>query len=427
ALDAATKEVATAFADQPEVEASMRATLGEAYLGLGRLEPAAVQVARAVEINAARGDVDPQATAALELLDARLATAQNDYPKAADLATTAVRRLERTPAVPPVDLVRARQYLAQSLLDAQRFAEADSVMTTTEALTARLEGKDRLFAAEDFTMRASLRELRDGDMAAADSLSREACAVVRAIDPDDPHLAVYMSNAAQYHSQSGDLEGALADFDAALEVTRKQFGEDHPQYATCLENRGGVLYMLGRPDETLASLEEVYAIRARNLGPDHIDAIRTRLNVGTVAMLSGDSQRALDVYRELEPRLIAARGLDHPDVLTLLRNEGIALRALGHPDQALALYERTLEIAQRMYGDDHPRTGMAEGDCGMALMDLDRDDEARLRLVSCFDISLAKLGADNPRTVVMAKQLVALADKLGDEALAGRYLPYTGQ
>jgi len=426
ALDAAADEVGTTFANQPEVEASMYAALGEAYLGLGRLEPATAQVERALGIQATLDDADPGAAADLAILESRLAGAADDFGRAVDAAARAVRGLEEAPSASRGRIVRARLQLGQSLLDAQRFAEADSVLTVTEDLASHLDGKERIYAAECLSERASLSELRDDDSAAADSLSRLAYELAQAVDPDDPHQAVYMNDAAQYHSRSGDFAGALADFDLALDLNRRFFGEDHPEFATCLENRGGVLYQLGRSGETIADLERVYDIRARNLGPDHIDVIRTRLNVATVTMITGDSEGALAIFSELEPRLVDARGTDHPDVLSLLRNEGLALAALGRDDEALALFDRTLEISRRMYGDDHTRTALALFDSGGSLAKLARFDEARPRLTTAFEIFLARSGADHPRTKMAAQALVDLADRTGDEAAAARYREYAG-
>ncbi len=426
-LDAAVEEVATSFADQPAVEASMHTVLGDAYLGLGRLVPATEQVTRALEIHAALGEVDPRALASLYGLESRVARAANDYPKAVEAATAAVERTESDPSASLGERVEARQYLTRSLLYAQRFDEADSLLTITEALASRLEGSDRRLGAENLSQRADLIVLRDGDAAVADSLSRAAYDHMLTIDPDSPRLAVYMNNAAQYRSRSGDYEGALADFDRALQLYEQHFGTDHPEYATCVENRGGVLYRMGRAEETLAALETTYQIRARNLGSDHIDAIRTRINVGTVAMITGENQRAVDVYRELRPRLIEARGTDHPDVLAVLRNEGLALRGLERSDEGLVLFDQALEIAGRMYEPDHPRTALAHGDRGVTLMALERYDEARAALLSAFDVFLEKSGVDHPRTVAVAQSLVTLGEKTGDPAMAARYREYAEQ
>ncbi len=427
ALDAAAKEIETTFADQPEVEASMHKALGETYLGLGKLEPASAQVARALAIHATIPHDDPLATASLKILESRVAKASADYGKEVDAAAAAVHRLDNAPSVSLVERVSARQILTGGLLDAQQFAAADSVLTETETLASKLEGKDRVYLAELISQRADLYNLRDGNIAAADSLSHEAYELARSINPDTPQLATYMNNAAQYRSQRGDYKGALADFDLALALYKKRFGEDHPEYATCLENRGGVLYSLGQADSTLAALKTVYEIRARNLGPDHIDAIRTRINIGTVTMLAGDDEGALKIYRELEPRLIKARGTDHPDVLSLLRNEGIALLKLKRPEEALNVFDRALEISRRMYGDDHPQTATALAEDASALMDLRRFDEARTRLTTAFEIYLSKMGADYPRTVAAAESLVWIARHSGDEKAAEKYQKYAGK
>ena len=223
-LDAAVEEVATSFADQPAVEASMHTVLGDAYLGLGRLVPATEQVTRALEIHAALGEVDPRALASLYGLESRVARAANDYPKAVEAATAAVERTENDPSASLGERVEARQYLTRSLLYAQRFDEADSLLTITEALASRLEGSDQRLGAENLSQRADLIVLRDGDAAVADSLSRAAYDHMLTVDPDSPRLAVYMNNAAQYRSQSGDYEGALADFDRALQLYERHSG-----------------------------------------------------------------------------------------------------------------------------------------------------------------------------------------------------------
>ncbi|HDT13970.1 MAG TPA: tetratricopeptide repeat protein, partial [Candidatus Aminicenantes bacterium] len=133
------------------------------------------------------------------------------------------------------------------------------------------------------------------------------------------------------------------------------------------------------------------------------------------------------VFHELEPRLIEARGTDHPDVLTLLRNEGIALLGLEREEEALALFDRTLEISSRMYDEDHPRVALALMDAGVALSRLQRYDVARPRLVRAFEIFLEKSGAEHPRTIKTAEELVDIAEKTGDEALAARYGDYAGE
>ena len=421
ALDAAVKEIDTAFAGQPEVEASMRSVLGQTYLGLGKIEPARVQIERAVQMHGELSSTDSREYGVLRTTEAKLRQANAEYDAAVESATEAARAFRLDPDSTPGDLMNAHQYVARNLLYARRFDEAESVITRTEQLVPRLEGPQRILAAEVLSQRADLYFQRDGNIAAADSLTRLAFERAMAIDPEHAVLPTYRNNAAQYRSQRGDLEGALADFDAALALFEKRFGTDHPEYATGLENRGGVLYRLGRVDECFASLERVRDIRQRNLGPDHIDVVRTGLNMGTVASLAGNHERALEIFGELEPILIEARGPDHEDVVVVLRNKGGALRSLGRHDEARAAFGQAEETAERTLGPDHPQTARMRVAHATSLIVAERYAEAEARLLAAFEVLSAREGPQHVATRETATILSKLYETLGREDEAERF------
>ncbi len=427
ALDAARGRIATDFAGQPEIEASMRTVLGQTYLGLGKLAPATEQIERALEIRRAMAAAAPREMGLLLVTEAGLRRDAADPDAALASAAAAARIFRDDPAATPSDLLLAYHHEARNLLDTRRYAAAESVLTLCEVVAPRVTGEQRILVAENHSLRADLLRERDGDTAAADSLSRVAFATARAIDPDHAVLTQYLNNAAQYRSESGDLEGALADFDAALALYEQSFGADHPEYAICLENRGGVLYRLGRVDETFAALEQVRDIRLRNLGPDHIDVVRTTLNMGTVASLAGDHERALSIFQELEPALIAARGREHPDVLALRRNEGTALRGLGRLPEAREVFAEATALAERLFGPDDPRTGVARGDHGLMLFLTGDHAAAEPQMVASFETLLARLGPEHPATRKGAGNLVALYEQIGQPDAAARYRPYLAE
>jgi len=426
ALDAAVEQIETAFHDQPEVEASMRAVLGETYLGLGKLEPAAEEIERAVQMRIENGGPDHRTLGELRLVEATLWQRSAKYDSAVESAADAERIFRGDPSAGLGDLLNACQHQARNLLFAQRFTDAESKIGRCEELAAGAEGEQLIFSAENFSLRADLLYERDGDFRAADSLSRQAYERAKAIAPDNGLVPTYLNNAAQYHSQSGDFEGALADFDLALALYEKHFGTDHPEYASCLENRGGVLYRLGRLEETFAALERVRDIRLQNLGPDHIDVVRTGLNMGAVASAGGNFERALSIFRELKPILIEARGPDHPDVLAVLRNEGMALGSLDRIDEALAVLKQALRLSERMNGNDHPHTARARVDYGIQVGRAGRVAEAERLFVAAFDMFLAQVGEEHPSTRNSAQLLVKLYEQRGEPAKADHYRAYVG-
>ncbi len=301
ALDAATRNMDNAFAGQPELEASMRTVLGQTYLGLGKVELAAEQIERAIAIRLELGNRDSHELGLLHSTKAILEQRRANHGLAVLSAREAARIFETDPRATAEDRLIAFQHLARNLMFEQRYAVAESVLGICQELSATPDGRRLLASAENLSLRADLVASRDGNAAAAESLSRRAYDFGRSVDPDAAVLTTYLNNTAQYRSQSGDLEGALADFDEALVLSERIFGRDHPEYATFVENRGGVLYRLGRPTETLAALETVLDIRRRNLGPDHIDVLRTTINTATVASLAGDREKAVRIFRELLP------------------------------------------------------------------------------------------------------------------------------
>ncbi len=424
ALDAAVKQIDNAFAGQPEVEASMRTSLGRAYLGLGKLEHATTQIERAIEMRTQLTNPDPIKLGNLYITESKLHQDSADYPAAIYSASQAVLFLTKAPDAEIYDLVNAYQHQSRNLIYSQRYAEAESVLVLSETAAQKLEGHQRILAAENFSHRSDLAKVRDGQPATADSLSRLAYEFAKAIDPDHVVVATYLNNAAQYHSQSGDLEGALVDFDLALELYEIRFGKDHPQYATCLENRGGILYGLGRLDETFAALEQVRDIRTRNLGPTHIDVTRTGLNMGAVASRAGNYEEALSIFRELKPILIEARGTDHPDIISVLRNEGIALRKLDRTNESLIVFEDGLNTTLRVFGENHPQTARSLSDYGVALALIKNYPEAEKNLLASFDIYLSEFGAKHIQTRDVANLLTTLYDRMGVPEKGEMYKKY---
>lgn len=129
----------------------------------------------------------------------------------------------------------------------------------------------------------------------------------------------YNNRGVASHSR-GDLNGALADFDRAL--------EENPDYAEAYNNRGAARHARGDLDAALADYD-----RALELNPDYAAAYNNR---GTVRHARGDLDGALADYDralELTP---------HIDAAAIYHNRGAARR--GDFDGAIADFNRALEL-----------------------------------------------------------------------------------
>jgi CHAT domain-containing protein/tetratricopeptide (TPR) repeat protein len=106
-----------------------------------------------------------------------------------------------------------------------------------------------------------------GDHAAALPLFRQALQVYRAaLGEDHPHFASSLNNLALPYEAMGDHAAALPLFRQALQVYRAALGEDHPHFASSLNNLGGLYAAMGRPLEALPLMEQAAAVQDRMLG-----------------------------------------------------------------------------------------------------------------------------------------------------------------
>jgi len=129
-----------------------------------------------------------------------------------------------------------------------------------------------------------------------------------------------MSNPSQVALEllrNGDLDGAQAIFEYALEQRAAAFGQDDPSIATELANLGNLL----------AEQNDLQAAR-RFL------------------------ERALALHER-------AFGRDDPEVALDLGNLGLVVLDLGEVDTARCLFDRALTIQLNSFGPEHQHTGVA--------------------------------------------------------------------
>ena len=60
-----------------------------------------------------------------------------------------------------------------------------------------------------------------------------------------------------------------------VELSRKQFGEEHPEYATSLYNQGALLLKLRQPRAAVECFSKALAIREAKLPPSHPSITKT--------------------------------------------------------------------------------------------------------------------------------------------------------
>jgi tetratricopeptide (TPR) repeat protein len=97
--------------------------------------------------------------------------------------------------------------------------------------------------------------------------------------------------------QEGRLAEALSEAQRAMDLARSQLGEDHPDYATSLDNLANVHSVMGDHAAALPLYQRAAEIFRAALGDAHPDYAQSLHNLAAVHASMGDNSAAPRLFR----------------------------------------------------------------------------------------------------------------------------------
>ena len=377
-LDQAAAGVETGLADQPEVQAAVRTTIGNTYSALGLYDAAA-----------------PQLQAALETRRARLG--ENHADVATSLDALGMLRFYTG------DYAEAKEFLGQALAIRRRVLGEghELVMQTLNNLGAVLWGQ--------------------GAYEEAEPIFREVLAAARKQGGADENLAAALNNLASLLRVQGRYDEAEPLLREALTIWREIHGEEHPTVAAALANLGDVLSSQGRYVEAEPVMREVLAMDRRLLGAEHPDVATDLHNLASLLARQGKSVEAEPLYREALAIRRRALGHEHPDVAYPLLGLASLLIDGGRAGEAEGLLIECLKIRRDQLPGDDWRTALAENILGHCLTLQKRFAEAEPYLLRSYPVIVASPAASAQHRRDALTNVVGLYEAWGRPAEAALY------
>lgn len=192
----------------------------------------------------------------------------------------------------------------------------------------------------------------------------------RELGEDHPVYASCLNNVALMHKMTNELEDAVHYYAMALDTYERSVGVNHRSYATALNNLGLVFLMQAQQAEANkggkmealalfksaeATLREVLVIRAQLLEDDDPALLTTRSNLASILQRTGRGVEAEEMVRTTISRVQEkARGKASPEVATAMNNLGYLLKQEGRLEESRALYKEALRIRRALYPKEHP-------------------------------------------------------------------------
>ena len=295
------------------------------------------------------------------------------------------------------------------------------------------------------------------------ALFEQAIPLQQKANPNGLALAVTLDRRALAESQTGAHDKAIADYEAALAIRRKQLPADDPDILESYDSLGNAYLRSGRPEQGIDLLRKAAEGAQAKFGDHHVKTAHYTKNLGAAlnmqrhyAEAATMTERAVSIERELYPpgspdvvnglnnlgslqltlgRLHAARdtldeartrnrdgGLDESLGQTfVLGNLARVHEALGDTRGAVALLDEARRTATKVVGPDHARTITL--DLQDARVGVVRDASTAPNLMRVASAILAhpeNLAQFRARSEPEARYALGLAQAaLGDEAAAG--------
>ncbi len=321
-LDQADRLCTTEFADQPLLEASIRAVLGQAYWKLGRYGDAERNLTRARDLQTKwLGPEDPDTLATLDRLAWVLAGRekyQEAYTLFKDVMETRLRVFgESDPAT-----LNAMKSYALSLNRRGRHDEAESLLRAVlekQRQSQGYESNDAIYTMHDLA--TTLR--RRHQLEKAQTLAEETLRLQkRVLGPRAPATLLGQQNLAEILAERGELSKARALFESTLQDQRQVLRSNHVMTTWTISGLSHVLMRLGELKKAESLLLELAEIQRKSLGPAHLATINALLNLAETQARLEDWQQAATHFQEvLDVRPEVESAWRSIAVLTLLQND----------------------------------------------------------------------------------------------------------
>ena len=184
-----------------------------------------------------------------------------------------------------------------------------------------------------------------------------------------PDVAISLNNIGLVYSDRGDYGKALEYHDEALKIWTELFGQTNPGVATSLSNIGLVYSARGDYGKALEYFDEALKIWTELFGQTHPGVAAPLSNIGSVYHCRGDYGKALEYFDEALKIQSAIFGQTHPDVATSLGHIGLVYLLRGDYDKALEHFDEALKIRTELFGQTHPDVANSLSNIGSVYYD----------------------------------------------------------
>jgi tetratricopeptide (TPR) repeat protein len=350
---------------------------------------------------------------------ARYAEAESVFRRAIDIAGKIYgpERLEYAVAL---------NGLATLFEETNRLAEAEPLMRRTLEISEKHYGPDHPNVATNLNNVAHVLLLTNR-LTEAEQLLRRALTIgEKNFGTEHPEVSPFLNNLAALLESANRLAEAEPLMRRALAIAEKGYGPEHPEITAVLNNLGNLLRNTNRHKEAEVFLHRALKIGEKSFGPEHPNVATTLNNLAGLLQETDRKAEAEPLMRRALAIVEKSYGPEHPDVATDMCNLAVLLQDTGRIAEAEPMMRHALQIAEKSYGPEHPKLGTFLNNLAGLLQDTNRFDEAERLFRRALSIAEKSSGPEHPDVAIILNNLAHLlqdTDRLAAaEPLMARHL-----
>lgn len=341
-LDDFSERIVSRLSSEPEVELTLRRTVGLAYDGLGEPLQAEPHLSRALDL--AHQIHGPDSVEAAEL-QARLGWLAHELNN----DDGAIRRLEAAadiqearlgPAHP--DFLRSLAYLAAIH---QKSGQSKEARDLAERVLAR--AREDSFPDLPWVRQTLARTYRDlGEEDKADALAKQIFREVRAIsDHQRPRTLGALQGVVQGQIEHGKLDEAGELISLGLAAAERTLEPNHRITLLLRGNKADLARARGDGETALTVYQNLLKLQKQTLGPDHADTVTTLIKIASTSLEQNQGALAEDSARDALAAATMGHGDDHQLTFQSILELTDSLIQKGSYEVARSMLSKSYQLA----------------------------------------------------------------------------------
>lgn len=416
-LDRAAQNIGSKFGSQPEVEAAIRDTIGNAYQGLGLYPESQRQLETALALS--RRSLGGNNAKTLDIMsDLGLVAADGgNYKEAEQLLASAVAGDRRVLGTGNAQTLRAMNRLGVVFEDEGRYKQAESVLRETVETRSRVLGEHHPDTAGAMHNLATAY-LLEGKYAQAAAMEKEILDTYRlALGPDNPRTLIAMTALATCYLDEGHYFEAESLERQALDGDRRILGPEHPGTLNEMTNMAVIYEAESRYDQAEALFRQTLSLQRRILGAENPQTLVTMNSLAADYQYEGKYAQEAMLDRQVLDLRTRVLGPEHPLTLVSMNNAASAYEVEGNFAEARSLYAKAEGIDRRVLGARSLYTVLAMANIGGVDTELGRYVQAESEIKAALD-EIRSIEGTGTYALMMQHQLAAAESGQGQLAEA---------